>query len=73
MTEPYPCCVATDAGQPCPDVVTSTVPAPLCQRHRMQIASVIVLEMLQTAAGVVVKPNATGSPWISAIMGGDPK
>lgn len=56
MPELFPGYVATDAGQPCPDLVTSTIPAPLCQRHRMQIAIAVVPEMLRTAAGMDMRP-----------------
>ncbi|MFB7113496.1 GIY-YIG nuclease family protein [Streptomyces sp. NPDC056291] len=51
MREATPQCVATDGGQACLDIVTSTIPAPLCRRHRMEIALAIVPEMLRAAAG----------------------
>lgn len=56
MAEATHGCVCTDGGQPCPDVVTSTIPAPICQRHRMQIAVAIVPEMLHAAACQDMRP-----------------
>ncbi|MFF4292144.1 GIY-YIG nuclease family protein [Streptomyces vinaceus] len=50
MNETSPACVATDGTLACADLVTSCVPAPLCRRHRMQIAITIVPDMLSEAA-----------------------
>ncbi|WP_327594656.1 GIY-YIG nuclease family protein [Streptomyces chartreusis] len=68
MDEATPQCVATDGGRACPDLVTSAVPAPLCRRHRMEVALAIVPEMLRAAAGADVRQPRKLSPAQQALI-----
>lgn len=66
-------CVAMEAGQPCPNLVASAVPAPLCHRHRMQIAIAVVPEMLLKAAGADMRPPRHVSPDLWGLIDSAPQ
>lgn len=69
MSDPT-ACLATDAGQPCSEVVTSTVPVSLCQRHRMQVAVSVVPEMLLAAAKMDYRSPRAVPPQMQAVIDG---
>ncbi|MEU9861313.1 GIY-YIG nuclease family protein [Streptomyces sp. NPDC047971] len=70
MSDPTPRCLATDAGEPCDDVVTSTAPIALCQRHRMQVAISVVPEMLLAAAKQDYRTPRAVPPQMQAVIHG---
>lgn len=73
MNESSILCIAVEEGADCPAEATMLTPAPLCARHQLQIALLVIPDVLTTAvrhAGIETKPVSLAPEERAAIIAG---
>lgn len=78
MAERISHCLGMDGDNSCAEDVTTTIPVPLCTRHRVQVARSVTPEMLAsegdlTSVAVAVQPDFSGphDPRVYFVVNGD--